>query len=113
MDLQVYFLCSDAGTKQWIYWGGSNDRGRDNPQSPWFNFTDKYLPIFDLLDDQIEEERRDFWTSVATCMNDRGNDTGLRMNQANDDFPTSCLEEGLDQHDNISSEISEISSSKV
>ena len=109
LDLNVYFLCSDAGTKQWIYWGGSNDRGRDNKQSPWYNFTDKYQPIFEILDGG-EDEKRDFWTSVATCMNDRGNDTGLRMNQANENYSVSCLDESLDQHDSIPSEIS---SSKI
>ena len=93
----------DGGAKQWIYWDPSNTRKRNDPTSPWFNFTDKYHPIFELLDDS--DDKQDFWKSVAACMKNRENER-LRLNKANENFPTSCLEENLNQNSNISPEIS-------
>ena len=94
----------DGAAKQWIYWDPSYTRKRNDPKSPWFNFTDKYHPIFEFLDDS--DDKQDFWQSVAQCMIDRKNATTLRLNQANEDFPTSCLEESLNQNSAISPEIS-------
>ena len=104
----LIFICREkisigGGAKQWIYWDPSFTRERQKPTSPWFNFTDKYHPIFDFMDDTQSASIIDFWISVAECMETR--DLTLRLNHADGDDP-SCLEESLNQYNNVSSELS-------
>ena len=97
---------SDGRAKQWIYWDPSYTRKRNDPSSPWFNFTDKYQPIFDFFSDTSDDGKQDFWNSVATCNKDRTYYSKLRLNQKNDEFTVSCLEENLNQASDVSPEIS-------
>ena len=70
------------------------------------HFTDKYQPIFDFFSDTFDDGKQDFWNSVAICNKDRTNYSKLRLNQKNDEFPESCLEENLNQNSDVSPEIS-------
>ena len=97
--------------KQWIYWDPSDTRRRNDRTSPWFNFNDKYNPLFKFLDDS--DDKKDFWISVAACMKNRvvagsidRTSLTLRLNQGNSEFPTSCLEESMKQNSSISPQIS-------
>ena len=83
---------SNGETKQWINWEKQLNRKRDEESSRWYEYPDKYQPIFKFFDPNGWYDGYDgnfhfdnFWGSVGECQQNRQN---ITVPECNFCYPT-------------------------